>query len=71
MDERRYGARISGLDGGNTILIQQTSRVHPGTGNNPYTLYHDEQGSPIERHVRLDNDAEIAQAVREALKGEL
>lgn len=69
--ERRYGTRISPLAGENTILISQTSRAHPRTGNNPYTLDHDEQGNLIERHVRLDDDAEMAQAVRDALMGEL
>ena len=71
MAELRYGVRISGLGGGNTILIEQTSREHPGTGSNPHTLDRDEQGRLIQRHVRLDNDAEIAQAVREALEGRL
>ena len=66
MAEGRYGARISGLDGGDIILIEQTSREHPGTGNNPYTIDRDKL-----RHVRRENDAEIALAVREALKGQL
>ena len=69
--ERRYGARISGLDGRDVILVQQTSRLHPGAGNNPYTIDQDEQGNNIDRHVQRDNDAEIAQAVRDALAGQL
>ena len=69
--ERRYGARISGLAGENTILVEQTSRIHPGTGNNPHTIDHDAQGRIIVRHVHRDNDAEVAQAVRDALTGNL
>ena len=71
MQERRHGARISPLGGGNTILVEQTSRLHPGSGNNPYTIDHDDKQSPITRHVRLDNDQEIAQAIRDALLGDL
>ena len=68
---RRYGARISPLGGGLTILVEQTSRLHPDRGNNPHTLDLDVKGQPIARHVRLSDDHEVARAVRYALQGQL
>ena len=63
--DKVYGARIASLGGGDTILVQQTSRDNIKGGNNPHTL------DGRERHVRLDDDAAIANAVRKALTGEL
>ena len=70
--ERRYGARVSPLGRDGIILVEQTSRLHPGTGNNPYTIdHHPDDGRSITRHVHLDQDHEIAGAVRDALLGRL
>ena len=70
-EERRYGARISALDGGDVILVEQTSRLHPGTGNNRYTIDHRPDGRLITRHVHLNDDNQIAEAIRDALLGRL
>ena len=70
--ERRYGARVSSLGEDGIILVQQTSQLHPGTGNNPYTIdHHPGGGKSVIRHVRLDQDHEIAEAIRDALLGQL
>ena len=71
MIEIRYGVRISGLDGGDTVLVEQTWREHPGSGNNRFTLNHPPDGKRFFRHVKFDDDAGIAEAVRDALKGQL
>ena len=68
---QRYGVRISPLSGEDIILVEQTSRLHPWTGNNPYTIDHDEDGRIICRHVDLNDDYAIAEAVRSALLGSL
>jgi hypothetical protein len=67
IQERRYGARVSPLSGHDVILVEQTSRLHPGTGNNRYTIDHHPDQRPNARHVRLDDD----QAIRDALLGQL
>lgn len=70
-EERRYGARISPLGGDGTILVEQTSRLHPGTGNNRHTIDHNADGKPIARHVHIGDTQGIAQAIRDALHGRL
>jgi hypothetical protein len=55
------GARVYRLDT-HRILVKQTVQTLQGR----YVI--DEQR---ERHVNLDNDAAIAQAIRDALAGEL
>ena len=69
--ERRYGARVSPWGGGDYILVQQTSRLHPGDGNNPRTIDHHPGGKPITRPVRLGDCQAIAKAIRDALLGQL
>ena len=68
---RLYGARVSRPGGESTILIEQTSREHPGTGNNPYTIDQDDEGRNISRFVDFDNDGDIAQGIRDAVRGVL
>ena len=69
---KRHGARISSLAGKDTILIQQTVRDNVKGGNNRYILDHSESDRKIiERHVKIDDDAAIAKAVRKALTGDL
>ena len=70
MAEMRYGVRISGLDGRDIILVEQTCREHPGTGNNPYVLPHPD-GKRYFKHVHRDADNELAMAVRAGLSGKL
>ena len=69
--EIRYGVRISRLDDEGRILIEQTWREHPGTGNNPYRLTHPKHPKRRFRHIHRDNDEEIAETVRQALQGAL
>ena len=66
---RVFGARVSRPGSEGTILVEQTSREHPGTGNNPYTIDQNEEGRNISRFVDFDNDAGIAQAIRDAVQG--
>ena len=60
----RYGARIFPL-AGNKALVKQT--VKSGTAQNADYVIDGQR----ERHVDLADDAEVAQAVRDALAGEL
>ena len=71
IQERRQGARISPLAQEDMILVIQTSRLHPGPGNNPYTIDLDDNRNPISRHVSLYDDEGIGQAIRDALLGQL
>ena len=69
--DRRYGARVALLDH-ETILVQQTSREHPVTGNNPHALDHvPGTDKVISRHVHWANVEELSRAVRDALYGRL
>ena len=68
--ELRYGARVSPLDPTqDTILIFQTSRLLPEESR--YTLDRDSDNNPIGRHVSLYDDQAIANAIRDALQGQL
>ena len=63
-EKAKYGARVypMGKDG---LLVKQT--VKSGSG---YTdKYKVSDTYHHERHVKLDNDAAIAQAIRDALRG--
>ena len=66
-EEVHFGARVSGLDNWGTVVVEQTSRKHPGAGNNPYTADHGPDGKPICRFVRFDSDQEIRDALRGCL----
>ena len=68
MAERKYGARVFRMDD-QTALVVQT--VKSGEAQNaPYVI--DRIGSKnCERWARLDDDSELAAAVRAALAGQL
>ena len=62
-----YGARVYPLNSGK-MLVKQT---HKAEESGKYVLSTDSDKRHPERHVRKDNDAEIADAIRAALRGEL
>ena len=57
----KFGARIYGLDR-YTVLVKQTKSI----GGGKYTL-----DGQREKHCHIGDDAEIAQAVRDAIAGRL
>ena len=63
----KYGARVYPLNSGK-MLVKQTHKAEE-SGN--YVLSTDSDKMHPERHVSNDNDAEIANAIRAALRGEL
>ncbi|MEA2554172.1 MAG: hypothetical protein QOJ65_2348 [Fimbriimonadaceae bacterium] len=63
----RFNARVVYL-GPTTFLVEQTKYSEK---ERRYVIDHRPDGDKIERHVRADDDAEIADAVRAALSGTL
>lgn len=63
----KYGVRIYPLDD-EVILVKQTVKK---IGSNTYIVDVATDGQHREAHVNIDNDQEIAQAVRAALGGRL
>jgi len=63
----KYGTRIYPLDE-HIILIKQTVKR---SGSTRYVVDTLPNGDHREAHVNIDNDKEIANAVRAALKGDL
>ena len=66
MENEKYGARIYQLE--EKLLVKQTVlRGNPSE----YVIDSDSKGNPKEVHVKPDDDAAIASAVRAALAGKL
>ena len=63
----KYGVRIYPLDS-KVILIKQTVKKE---GEPTYVVDTMSDGNHREAHVNIDDDREIAEAVRAALKGNL
>ena len=63
----KYGARVYPLNSGH-MLVKQTHQAEEG---GKYVLSVDSDNRHPERHVREDDDAGIASAIRAALRGEL
>jgi len=64
----KYGVRIYPLDN-NVILIKQTVKRTGSTGT--YVIDMTEEGEHKEAHVDIDDNQEIADAIRAAIKGNL
>ncbi len=66
MENEKHGARIYQFE--NKLLVKQTVlRGNPSE----YVIDSDAEGTPKEVHVKPDDDAAIASAVRAALAGKL
>ena len=63
-DEQKYGARIYPMAGGK-CLIKQTVKSGPNQ-NDDYVI-----DAHREKYVDLNNDADVATAIRDALAGQL
>lgn len=63
----KYGVRVYPLDS-DIILVKQTVKR---AGSPTYVVDTTPDGEHREAHVRINNDREIAEAVRAALRGKL
>lgn len=63
----KYGVRIYPLDS-KVILVKQTAKKE---GSLTYVVDTTSDGEHREAHVKIDDDREIAEAVRAALRGGL
>lgn len=63
----KYGVRIYPLDN-KVILVKQTIKKE---GSPTYIVDTTSDGDHREAHIRIDDDQEIAESVRSALRGRL
>ena len=72
-DEPRYGVRILPieLDEGRVRLFQTILRDAEPAPPRRYVTDTDEGGNPIARFINIEDDHELAEAVRAAFRGEL
>ena len=65
--ERRYGARVNWLEKNKTLVVLQTIKSGPQP-NAEYVIDDSDKWIP---NIRVDDDRAIANAVRQALRGQI
>ena len=62
-----YGAKVYGMKGSDSIVIQQTVKI----GSKEYKIDRNPDTSPIKKIVSKNDEKGIADAIRRALTGKL
>ena len=62
-----YGAKVYGMKGSDSIVIQQTVKM----GSKEYKIDRNPDKSPVRRIVSIKDDKNISDAIRRALTGKL